>query len=281
MPDFFDRLIARGAPRGYGGLGRPPVRRGGLGGIVPPEGSSAAVTFARPRLPGPFELLAPERQDAFLEAVDEVREAGAAHPEPARARPALGSLDRTQAAITPPPLLHDDTTARAPGRAPAVPGEQPSVRPAPQQAPILPSATPVHPAADAGAAAPDQASARVGRPAGEVWRGGEPLHAGGPRGVGPREVAGPSRTLAVPASAVRPARPAAGEARTAQAQPPAPPPVTVRIGRIEVRNGGQDRRERQAKKRPGRVAPKQTLAEYLAAAGGGRNGSGAGPGGAR
>ena len=87
--------------------------------------------------------------------------------------------------------------------------------------------------------------------------------------------------LAVPASAVRAALPVADEARTPRAQAPAPPPVTVRIGRIEVRNTSPDRRERQPNKRAGRAAPKQTLAEYLAAASGGRNGSGVSTGGAR
>jgi hypothetical protein len=227
MPDFFDRLIARGTQQPGG----------------------AAVTFALPRLPGPFERLADQAPGPFLEAVDETREVDAARPGTPRARPALGRLAGTQAAITPPSLLRDAATP-------------------PQQAPLLPRATPVHLVADAGVAAPDQASTRASRPEYPIP---PPLSAA---------VAVTPRTLAVPASAVRAARSAADEARTAQAQPAAPPPVTVRIGRIEVRNWGQDRRERQPKRRASRAAPKQTLADYLAAASGGRTGSGVRPGGA-
>lgn len=285
MPDYFDRLIARGTQQPGGRTpahGQPGRRAASASEPGDPTTGRAAVTFALPRLPGPFERPAAEQPDRFLEAVDEVWETGATRPPAPRARPDLGGLAGTQAAITPPPLLRDATTLRAPRQAMSGPGERPPGRPAPpQQAPLLAGATPVQPGADA--AAPQQASARPDLPdPGEVWGGWQPFHAGGLLGAGPREVAGPpGRILAVPVGAVRAARPAADEASAAQAQPPAPPPVTVRIGRIEVRDTSQDRRERQPNKRAVRAAPKQTLAEYLAAAGGGRNGSGVGPGGAR
>ena len=282
MPDFFDRLIARGTQQPGGGApssGQPAHRAGRSS----DPGSGAPVTFALPRLPGPFERLATEPPDPFSEAVDEAREVDAARPDTARARSALGSLAGTQAGITPPPPLRDAATSRAPGSATTVPGGQPPARTAPpQQAPLLPRATPVYLVADAAAAALDQASARASRPARGFPGGTTPRDPPASRGtIRPPYPLTRPRTLAVPASAVRAARPAADEARTAQAQPPAPPPVVVRIGRIEVRNWGPDRRERQAKRRAGRAAPRLTLAEYLAAAGGGRNGSGVGPGGAR
>jgi hypothetical protein len=87
------------------------------------------------------------------------------------------------------------------------------------------------------------------------------------------------RTLAVPAAAVHPVQAADG-ARSVQTQPPEPPVVTVRIGRIEVRETNKDRREHpknQAKRRP---VPKLTLAAYLAAVNAGQNG-GHNAGGAR
>jgi hypothetical protein len=270
MPDFFDRLIARGTQQPGGGMPSPGQPARPVGRASDP-GSGAPVAFARPRLPGPFERLAAEPPDPFLEAVDEVREVDAARPGTPRARPAFGSLAGTQPAITAPPLLRDAATPLAPGRALRVPGEQPPARPGPpQQAPLLPRATPVHLVADAGAGAPDQASARASRPAADrdQERDARPSTASRrPEHLSPQP--SPPRTLAVPASAVRAARPAADAAGSAQAQPPAPPPVVVRIGRIEVRNTSPDRRERQAKRRGGRAAPRQTLAAYLAAAYGG------------
>jgi hypothetical protein len=265
MPDFLDRLIARGTQQPGGGM------------PAPGPGSGTPVAFALPRLPGPFERLAAEPPDPFLETVDEVRDVYAARPATPQAWPAFGNLAGTQSAITPPPLLRDATTPPAPRPAASGPGEQPSARPAPpQQSPLLPGAAPVHLVSDARAAAPDQAPAGAlldpgGRPP------GDPPHGGAVRPSIPPRPPG----LAVPASAVRAALPSAGEARTAQAQPPAPPPVTVRIGRIEVRNTSHDRRERQADKRAGRAGPKQTLAAYLAAASGGRNSSGVSTGGGR
>lgn len=258
MPDFFDRLIARGTP----------------------GGEAPAVTLALPRLPGPFERPAAEPPDPFTEAIDEA----AGGPGTPRARPALGVLAGTRAAITPPPRPRDGAISRAPGGAPAVPGEQRPARPA---APQQPSAAQARLAADAGAGATDRASGPARREAagrdlrrdtsdGAVGRGKERLTA----------QLSPPGMLVVPASAVRAARPA-DEARTVQAQPPAPlsplspllpalpaPPVVVRIGRIEVRNTSPERRERQVKRRAGaaRAAPKSTLAAYLAAASAGSTG---------
>jgi hypothetical protein len=281
MPDFFDRLIARGTqPRGGGmpSSGQPAHQAG----RASDPSSGAAVTFAVPRLPGPFERLGAEPPDAFLDAVDEVREVGARSPGTARVRPARGSLAGTQAGITPPPLLRDRTTSRAPGSAATVPGEQPAVRPAPaQQAPLSPTATPVYLGADAGAAALDQASARASRPAADRDQKRDTPAGTATRPEHPVRPPSQARTLAVPASAVRAARPAADHTRTAQAEPPVPPPVIVRIARIEVRNTIQDRRERQAKRHARRGAPKRTLAEYLAAASTGRNGSRVSTGGGR
>lgn len=274
MPDFFDRLIARGTRQPGGGTPAPgqPGRRAGV------PGSGAPVAFALPRLPGPFERPVAGRPGPFLEAIDEVREADTARPQTPRAWPAPGGMAGTQTATTPAQVLRDATAPRAPRPATSSHGEEPSAGPAlTQQAPLLPTPTQVHLVTEARAAAPDQASAGAS-PVGEAWRGGEPLHAEGPRGVGPREVA--ERVLAVPASAVRAAPPAADETRTAAAPAPAPPPVVVRIGRIEVRNTSQDRRERQPK-RASRPAPKQSLAAYLAAASGGQNSSGVSTGGAR
>lgn len=281
MPDFFDRLIARGTQPSGGGMpssGHPAHQAGRAS--DPNDG--AAVTFAVPRLPGPFERLAAEPRDAFLEAVDEVREVGARSPGTARARPADGSLAGTQAGITPPSLLRDRTTSRAPGAATTIPGEQPAVRLAPvQQAPLSPTATPVYLGAEAGAAAPEHASARASRPAANRDQERDTPAGTASRPGHPIPPQSQPRTLAVPATAVRAARPADDDARTAQAQPPAPPPVIVRIGRIEVRNTSPDRRERQAKRRARRAAPKRTLAEYLAAASTGRNGSRVSTGGGR
>jgi hypothetical protein len=247
MPDFFDRLIARGT--------QPP------GGETPAAGqaahhgyrasdpsSRAALTLVLPRLPGPFERLAAEPPGACLEAADEVWEVDAVPSATARARRALGGPAGTHDGITPHPLPRGSATSRESGSA-AVPGEQLP----------LPRATPVYIAADG--AAPDQ-------PPGSTSHPGHPT----PPLSAPR-------TLAVPATAVRAARAAA--APGAPAQPPAPPPVVVRIGRIEVRNTSPDRRELQPKRRTRRAAPKLTLAEYLAAASGGRNGSGVSAGGGR
>ena len=158
-------------------------------------------------------------------------------------------------------------------------GEQLSARPVPADPAglLLPRATPAYLVTDAGAAAPDQASARASCPAAD--RDQEPRIPAGAVSRPEHAIPPPSppRTLAIPASAVRAARPA-DDARTAQAQPPAPPPVVVRIGRIEVRNTSPDRRERQAMRRTGRAAPKLTLAAYLAAVNGGPNGTSTGGG---
>jgi hypothetical protein len=281
MPDFFDRLIARGTQQPGGGTpapGQPGRRASGAS----DSGSGASVAFALPRLPGPFEGLAAGSPDPFLEAVDETWEVDAARPQAPLARPALGGLAGTQAAITPSALLRDSATPGAPRPATSNAGEQPPARPAPPQpAPLLPTATPVHLATEAGPAAPDQASAGDSRPGGNGGAGSPSVSRGGLGGIVPPRQAGPARVLAVPANAVRSLRPAADEARIAQAPPPAPPPVVVRIGRIEVRNTSQDRREPQPKRRASRAAPKQTLAAYLAAANGGRTSSGVWPGGAR
>jgi hypothetical protein len=223
MPDFFDRLIARGA-------GQP---------------GQAAVAFAVPRLPGPFERPTAPPLDPFIETIEETPEPSSA-PTTARARPVLGDLPGTRS--SPPPLTPDSITSRAP----TGPSEPTSVRPAlPRRSPPLPMATSVAVVPDAGipAATKDQPTDRVSWP--------EPAFP--PPAV--------PRALAIPASAVQVARPA--DARSAQVQPPGPPVVTVRIGRIEVRDTGHDRRERPAnpanqKKR--RAAPKTTLAAYLAAA---------------
>lgn len=249
MPDFFDRLIARGTQQP--GRSKPSASRPAhQGGRADGHSSVAALTLALPRLPGPFERLAAEPPGASLEAVDEVWEVDAVPSDTARARLTLGSLAGTHVGITPPPLLRSGATQREPGFT-TVSGEQPPP----------PRATPVYILADA--AAPDQPSDRASRPGHPM----PPLSA--------------QRTLAVPASAVRAARPAADDGPGAPEQPPVAPPVVVRIGRIEVRNTSPDRRERQAKRRTRRAAPKLTLADYLAAASSGRNGSGVSAGGGR
>jgi hypothetical protein len=256
MPDFFDRLIARGAQRPGGGTSAP--------------GHRDAVTFARPRLPGPFERPAAEPSAPFLEVVDEGREVDPARPETPRVRPALGSLAGTRAPITPPPRFRDIATPQAPGSGATVPAEQPPVRPAPgRQAPLLPRATPYH-VADAGTAVPDQASARVSRLAADRdQERATPAGLASSPSRQPIVQPSPQRVLVVPASVVRPA---ADDARTVQPPPPEPPAVTVRIGRIEVRDTSQDRRQHQTKQRARRAAPKTTLAAYLAAANAGQNG---------
>lgn len=281
MPDFFDRLIARGTQRPAPGQHAPgqPGGRAGRAGRVGGPSDEGPVAFALPRLPGPFERPSAEPPGGFIEAVDEVWEA---HPGTARTRLPLGTLagtgtgTATPAAITPPPLLRDAATPLAQGRAAAVSAEQPPKTPAQrQQAQQLPRATPVPIAADAGAAALDHASSQ---PAADRQR-----DARATTGPPERTIAQPSppRMLAVPVSAVRAARPAADEARTGQAPPPAPPPLVVRIGRIEVRNTSPDRRERQPKRRTSRTGPKRTLAEYLAGASTVPNGGGNPWGGAR
>jgi hypothetical protein len=277
MPDFFDRLIARGTqPGGSMPSSGQPAHEAGP---ASEPSSGATVTFARPRLPGPFEWPATEPADAFLEAVDEVRELGARPPGTAQARPSLAGPAGTRAAITPPPPLRDSTISRAPGSARTGPGQELLTRTAPaQQDPLLPSATPVYLIPEAGAAL-DQVSARVGRPAADGDHEPDVAASAGRRPEHP--IPPPTRPLAVPAIVVRAARPAADNARAAQAQPPAPPPVVVRIGRIEVRNPSLDRRERQPKRRAARAAPRQTLAAYLASASGGRNGNGVGQGSGR
>jgi hypothetical protein len=277
MPDFFDRLIARGAQPPGGGMpssGRAAHQAGGTS-------DPSAVTLALPRLPGPFERLATEPPDPFTGAIDESREADAAPAPTARAWPALGRLAGTQAAITPPPFLRAGTTPQAPGFGPPRPGEQSPARPVPaDEAPLRPRVTPAGLVAEARTAALDLRSARAGRPTADPDQ-----ERGTPAGRASRQersIVSPSppRMLAVPASAVHATRPAAtgDDARAGRAQPPAPPPVVVRIGRIEVRNATPERRERPARRRPGRAGPKLTLAEYLAAASGGRNGNWAGGG---
>jgi len=266
MPDLFDRLIARGTQPG----GRMPSsgRPADVAGRASEPSSGAAVTFALPRLPGPFERAAAEPADAFLEAAGEVRE--------------VGGIAGTQAAITRPPLLRGSTTSRAPGSARAGPGQQLPARTAPAgQASVLPSATPAHLVPETDAAALDQASARAGRPAADGDHESDVPADTASRPEHPIPPPSPTRTLAIPASAVRAARPVADDAPAARAQPPAPPPVVVRIGRIEVRSTSENRRERQTKQRARRAAPKLTLAAYLAAANAGQNGGGVSTGGAR
>ena len=266
MPDLFDRLIARGTQLGgrMPSSGQPAHRAG----RASEPGSGAAVTFALPRLPGPFERPAAESPDAFLEAAGEVR--------------ALTGLAGTQAAITSPLLLWGSTTSRAPGSARTGPGQQLPARTDPAgQAPLLPSATPVYLVPEPGAAAPDQASARADRTAADGDHEPDVPADLASRPEHPIPPPSPTRTLAIPASVVRAARPAADDAPAARAQPSAPPPVVVRIGRIEVRSTSGDRRERQTKQRARRAAPKLTLAAYLAAANAGQNGGGISTGGAR
>lgn len=280
MPDLFDRLIARGTQPGKRtpSSGQPAD---GVGRASEPS-SGAAVTFALPRLPGPFERPAAEPPDAFLEAVDEVREVDTPPPETARVRPGLGDLAGTQSAITPLPLLRGSTISRAPGSARTGPGQVLPTGAAPaQQAPLLPSAMQIYLVPETGAAALDQVSARLGLPAADGDHEPDVAPSAASRPERPIPQPSPTRTLAVPASVVRAALPAADDARAVRAQPPAPPPVVVRIGRIEVRNPNLDRRERQPKRRPARAAPRQTLAAYLAAASGGRNGNGGWQGGGR
>jgi hypothetical protein len=281
MPDFFDRLIARGMQQPGGRMpssGQPAHEAG----RASEPSSGATVTFALPRLPGPFERPATEPTGAFLEAVDEVRELDAQPPETARARPSRGGPAGTRAVITPPPLLRGSTVSLAPGSARTGRGQQLPASMAPAgQAPLLPSATPVYLVPEAGAAALDQVSAGVGRPAADGRHEPDAAASAASRPERPIPQPSPTRTLAVPANVVRAARPAADDARAARAQPPAPPPVVVRIGRIEVRNPSLDRRERQPKRRAARAAPRQTLAAYLAAASDGRNGNGVWQGGGR
>jgi hypothetical protein len=237
MPDFFDRLIARGTQRPGGGLSG--------------QAGQAEVAFALPRLPGPFERLATQPPDPFIETIEETREAGSPPTATARARLAPGVLSGTRSSL--PPLLPESIISRAP----AVPGEPPPVRPTPaRQSP--PMATPVligPDGPDAGTAPADQPTDRASRPE----------HAFPPPAL--------PRTLAVPATAVHTAEP--DDARGVQARSPEPPVVTVRIGRIEVRDTSQDRRERPKNPAKRRPAPKQTLAAYLAAANAGQNTGGA------
>lgn len=237
MPDFFDRLIARARP---------------------PEASD--VAFAYPRLPGPFERPAAPPPDAFIETIEEVREAGPPPTGMPHPRPAPGVPPATRS--DPPPLEPASIIARAP----AVPGEPPPVSPAqaPARQPMpMPLATPVLIGPDASSTAPAaQPADSPSRPIADQERvtivsrpGQEPPLA-------------PPRPLAIPAAAVRPIQ-------DGVPPPPEPPVVTVRIGRIEVRDATQDRRERPknlAKRRP---APKLTLAAYLAAANAGQNTGGA------
>lgn len=246
MPDFFDRLIARGTgrPSGEAPSAGLPAHHGYR---AAGPGSAAAFTLALPRLPGPFERPAVGPPGTSLETADEVREVDAVPSGTARARRPLGSLAGTHVGIVRPPFPRGSTSSPRPGSTRA-PGGQP------------PQATPVR---AAGAAAPDQPPGRGSRP-------GYPTPA----------LPAP-RPLAVPASAVRAAWPAADDAPGATALQPATPPVVVRIGRIEVRNARPERRERPAQRRARRAAPKLTLADYLAAANGGRNGSGATAGGGR
>jgi hypothetical protein len=246
MPDFFDRLIARGGP----------------------PGQTSEVAFALPRLPGPFERPTARPPDAFIETIEETRDVGPAPTAPPIPRSVPGVLSGPRS--SPPPLAPDGITTRAP----AVPGEPPPVRPAPaRQPPPLPMATPEFPGPDAGitVAAKDQPSDRASRPSAEsvrVTTAGQPEHGS------PEPPPALPRTLAVPATAVHSVQ-AADDAGGAQAQSPEPPVVTVRIGRIEVRDTSQDRRERPAKQRARRPAPKLTLAAYLAAADAGQNTGGA------
>jgi hypothetical protein len=251
MPDFFDRLIARGTQQPGGRMpasGRPAHEAD----RASEPGSGDTVAFALPRLPGPFERPGAGPPGASLEAFDEISEVVAAPSATARARRALDSLAGPHAGVMTPPLLRGGTNSREPGST-SVPGEQLA----------LPRATPLYFAADARAAALDQPFGRTSRPGHSV----PPLSA--------------PRTLAVPASAVSAARPVGDDAPGATAQPPAAPPVVVRIGRIEVRNASPERRERPAQRRTRRAAPKLTLAEYLAEASGRQNGRGVSAGGGR
>ena len=215
----------------------------------PPEASD--VAFAYPRLPGPFERPAAPPPDPFIETIEEVREAPARMPDP---RPAP-SIPTPATRSNPPALKADSRTPQAP----PVRDEPPPPRPAPAQPPTpTPVATPM--LLEPETAPADQSPDRPSRPIADQERVTIVTR---PEQAPPPAV---PRPLAIPAAAVHPAQ------DRVNPPPPEPPVVTVRIGRIEVRDASRDsdRRERpkknQAKRRP---APKLTLAAYLAAATGG------------
>jgi hypothetical protein len=243
MPDFFDRLVGRGAPDAGGpGPGGPPR--------------------VRPRLPGPFERMDALGGDTGIRTVHEERTAappvtGPAGPVPPPAPTPIGDR-RTARPATPGELrlpaavreqLYDSRLApRAPAASllmpPAAPAVRPAERPGPRTAAPRDDRGP-GPAGPANRQAPAPAAALPAAPARPV-----------PAGPGPRPAAGRRS----PAGNADPAGSRGGGQR------PPERVVHVSIGRLEVKAAGpaaraQDRPGRTD--RPRRPAPVLGLSEYL------------------
>ncbi|WP_394437035.1 hypothetical protein [Streptomyces sp. SGAir0957] len=257
MADYFDRLLARGAPR-------PPTSGDGAPDVV----------SVRPRLPGPFERIeALGSRRPFPpgdEGADDRRPPVSAGPAvPERIRP----QDPTPVRPSARPAAETPTGARAA-----------AVRPGPPAAPApLLVPPPLSPAAPARAAGPEPVrlrgpvASRPGATGREVSR---------ERGEGGAPAPRPAAAQARPASAqTRPATPTgAGGGRTARRAaresrggPPPQRTVHVTIGRLEVKAAGRPARDpgrdRTAGRGPSaRPTPAMSLDTYLSRSGGSPNG---------
>lgn len=252
MPDFFDRLVARGARPGGGGSG---------GAAAPTSGPArlAGMTVVRPRVPGLFERPAPPAPDRELEVTAEppLSGLGLAGP-PSGAAPGSPPQPRTHTWLVAAPVAHRGAEqAREPS---------PPPQPAPVTA-LLPAAPQFAPSAAAAPAAPARrqdtphpVSASPGRePA------GGPGAQTAPQALAPPVPAAPPQAPAPPAW--RPPAPAPAGAAPATRPPhagtPTEPTVRISIGRIEVR-APEPPGHRGADRRPGRPAPVLSLDRFLA-----------------
>jgi len=253
MPDFFDRLVARGSPDGTA-----PGSDAGAAGAPSYLENRAGIVRARPRLPGPFERPARPWPDDMLEITETPAPPGARAPEGTPihpAAPAAAPWPGFQAQVRLPPV-----TYRAGARVP-----EPDGIPAPSARPAIPL-----PAAPAPALSRPATPSPVPEPA----AGLTPSRPGGGSGYGPpapAAAAAPQAPLPLIVAAARPApappgdgqRPGPGQDRAAPPPGRTGPAVQVRIGRIDVQ-AAPDRGRRAAGRAPARPAPVVSLDRFLA-----------------
>ncbi|WP_445398204.1 hypothetical protein ACSMX9_28170 [Streptomyces sp. LE64] len=222
-PDLFDRLLTRTATPG-----RP----------------DEVVPLARPRTAMPFERLppaAPTETEAEIDAAP-----SRPVPEASQAPRATARSGPREALPEPASVLHRiERTVRS----------IETVRTSPPGAPAV-----------AGAVAPVVLRSIVERVAPAPAVATEPVE----RSASPRPVAQPQPWSARPPAAARtaaaaraPVLPAAGSARRHEARtPPAPPPVRVSIGRLEVTTATREPRP-ERRDRSGRPEPVVALDAFL------------------
>jgi hypothetical protein len=255
MPDFFDRLVARGIRPDGGGSGSAAAPTSG------PE-RLAGMVVARPRIPGLFERPAPPAPERELEAEAEVVAHAPGAVRPPAAPLAAAPQHLTHAQLVQAPVAYrgaePDRAERPPHPAPAAAQLPFALLPAaPQLAPPAAVAPAVRPAAQS------PASAIRPRPDREIGAADEPA---------PLLPGTPVRTAQpqIPVATARrlPATAAAAVAATGRPPhalpPPARPTVRISIGRIEVRPSDPPRGHGPAKPAAVRPAPVLSLDRFLA-----------------